>query len=190
MTKHTQELIRIVRDEIPSLRYDFQNGSTHYSLQAPCIKLLTIVEYLLHDAILDAVSPEQPTAAPAPAPIPVPVPVARPAFARPAAIDLPPLGNIAQSVAQSVAPVEQIPGMADMPIQAGVANVFVTTQGTKVVGPTGQTAALPPGAAVSLADVTGVPELPPAPDGGVNVILPPGGGMSPDVAALLTRTGS
>jgi hypothetical protein len=183
MTKHTQELIRIVREEIPSLRYDFQNGSTHYALQAPCIKLLTIVEYLLHDAILDAVSTEPVAAAPAPSP--VPVPVARPVPVKTAALDLPPPG----AISQTAAPVAQIPGMADMPIQAGVASVFVTTQGTKVVGPTGQTAVLPPGEPVSLADVTGTPELPPAPEGGVNVVLPPGGGMSPDVAALLTRTG-
>lgn len=186
MSKYTPVLLKKARDEFESLKYDFQNASTLYSLQAACQKLMEIVEYILHDSILDA--PVAPQAAPpAPAPVPVAIPTVRATLQRPTlATDLPQPGS-APRLPGASAP--EIPGMADVAVQAGVANVFVTSQGTKVVGPTGVTAALPPGAPVSLADVSGVPELPPPPEDGVNVVLPPGGAeLSPEMASLLHRT--
>ena len=80
-----------------------------------------------------------------------------------------------------------MPGMMENLTPSNVAEVYVTNQGTKVIPPggSGPTVVLPPGAAVDLTATTGRPVPPPAPPGVSQVVLPPGGGMTPEVAAAL-----
>jgi len=174
-----------------------------------------VLYYAIHDGVSNLPRVDVPaTAAPAPAPIPVARPVARPApapaatlRAEPASfagsvasreglgtppgfpsqadpLGLPPAPSLQPHVVTT--PATTVPGLPDAQVQPGVANVFITQQGTRVVAPDGRQAALPPGEPVS-ADVTSAtqPELPPAPEGVMQVVLPPGGGMSPEVAAAL-----
>lgn len=196
---YLQKLIHIARHDVPSLQYDLQNAGTHYALQAAAQKLFEIVSYMLHHAIQDAVA-QNPQAVPArrapsavaattpirPAPVVAPAPAPSPTATD--LLDLPPPPDMSQpspgsppSVSMTEAP----------PIQPGVANVFVTTQGTRVVAPDGSRALVPPGAPVSAELTSGQPPTPPeAPDGVQSVVLPPGGGMSPEVAAAIAgRTG-
>jgi hypothetical protein len=198
---YLQKLIHIAKQEVPSLQYDLQNAGTHYALQAAAQKLFEITGYLLHHAIQEAVA-QTPLAAPVarqpPSVAPATTPI-RPAPAVPTAqasapipldvLDLPPPPAMAQPSPGS-APSMGLPETP--PIQPGVANVFVTAQGTRVVAPDGSRALVPPGAPVSSDLTSGQPPTPPeAPDGVANVILPPGGGISPEVAAALAgRSGS
>lgn len=206
MTKYLAELIRIAKEDMPILQYDVQNAVTPLSQQPLMQKMFNIMGYMLHHQIRATVAAlqgqaAQPPAAPAPAPAPVPVPVARPVqriapavFPRipaytpptgdPLGIDLPPPPAVAQRQ-PSTAFTSPVAGMPDAPVQPGVANVFITSQGTQVISPTGAKTVLPPGEAVDASATTGVPELPPPPEDGENVVLPPGGGMTPEVLAAL-----
>lgn len=206
-SKYFPELVRIARDVMPSLQYDLQNASTTFSLQSACQRIFETLAVVLHHCILDAAETAQASAPPPapetpkiqvqarPAPQPV-VPVA-PRFPTPqhAAISrsilsdvaaLPPPATVAMP--SSVAPPSVSP---DMPVQAGVASVFITAQGTQAFSPSGVKTVLPPGEAVDLSATSGAaPELPYAPPGVEQIILPPGGGMSPELAAALaSRTG-
>ena len=79
--------------------------------------------------------------------------------------------------------------MSEINVQPGVTNVVITPHGTRVIAPTGASTVLPAGEAVDLAASTGRPIVPPAPPGVDNIVLPPGGGLTPDVvAALVSRT--
>jgi hypothetical protein len=168
--------------------------------------MFNILGYMLHHQIRTTVGILQGQSAQSPAPAPQPVvaaaiPVARPVprvvpavfprlpvvpqpVADPLGIDLPPPPAVAQQQ-PSAAFTSPVAGMPDAPVQAGVANVFITTQGTQVISPTGAKTVLPPGDPVGLSATTGTPELPPPPEDGVNIVLPPGGCMIPEVAAAL-----
>jgi len=191
MNKYLPELIRIAKVELPSLEYDVENAVTPLSQREVLRKLFAITGQVLYYAIHEGVSNlprvDVPATAPA-APVPVARPVARVPVApapAPAAdpLGLPPAPSLQPHVVAT--PATTVAGMPDAQVQPGVANVFITQQGTRVVAPDGRQAALPPGEPVS-ADVTSAqPELPPAPEGTLQVVLPPGGGMSPEVAAAL-----
>jgi len=199
--KYLRDLVDIARREIPALEYDIQNASTPLALRPSVEKMFSILRTMLYQLIELAYSPSsQPTApataaaspiAPAPAPKPIApaVPVSRPVAqpARPATSSdallssLPPLPSSSPSVPQGH---PTIPGAPEP--QAGVTNVTITPQGTHVVAPTGARSQLPPGVPVDLTASTGAPpELPEAEPGVTQVILPPGGGMSPEVAQAL-----
>jgi hypothetical protein len=188
-TKYLRELVDFAQREVPLLKADLQNASTQYALQATCQRMFDILTYMLHHAIHAAYeNGSAPAAAPAPAPAPPP-PVAAPvqqapAFTQPAGMPrLPPPSLISQPVAG--APSD--PTMADIPFQPGVANVIITAQGTKVVSPTGATSMVPPGEHVGLEATLGTPPQPYVEPGVATVVLPPGGGMSPDVLAALSQ---
>lgn len=83
-------------------------------------------------------------------------------------------------------PSASLPGMPDVTLQPGAANVIITPQGTRTVSPTGTTAMLPPGVPVGPDVLYGRPEPPPAPPGVANIVLPPGGGMTNETLAALT----
>jgi len=86
------------------------------------------------------------------------------------------------------APPAGVQGIPDAPHQPGVANVTITPQGTHVITASGNRSVLPPGVAVPAEATSDDPPVPPeAPEGVENVVLPPGGGMSPDVAEALAR---
>jgi hypothetical protein len=200
---HLRELIRIAREDMKGLQYDVQNASHPLALRPICERMFEIMGLLLHHVIIESVENIQPPqvttavppappprTAPAPAaPVPVaPVPVALPRPARPVAnpvadaLGLPP----PPSFAQPTPAIPAVPGMPSAQAQPGVANVFLTTQGTEVVAATGAKTVLPAGAAVDLAASAGLPpEPPPAPPGVEQVILPPGGGMTPEMEAAL-----
>ena len=193
---HLTELHRFATVEMPSLRHDVHNAVTPLSIREVNIKMFSLMERMLHHMILESVDRLQDGQPSAPLPPPPPRPAAppfvpapirtlpRPATpAAPAGLaPLPPLLDPGQ-VPFPTSPA--LPGSPDRSVQPGVANVFVTTSGTQVITPDGAQVALPPGAAVDLAATTGQPELPPPPEGGVNVVLPPGGGLTPEVAAAL-----
>lgn len=181
MSKYLPELIRIAREEMPALGYDVQNAVTPLAQNPILCKMLAIVDQILHHAIHDALSKLPAVAVPA-APAPIRVPVAAPAqrsvsaadaLGLPAAIPLTPTIQSSQG--------SQVPGAPDAPVQAGVANVFITTQGTSVIGPGGRRMTIPPNEIQvpieATAEVSPVP--PPAPEGGISVVLPPGGGSLP-----------
>lgn len=180
MSKYLPELIRIARDEMPSLEYDVQNAVTPLSQQPVMVKLLAILGQVLHHSIHDALS-RLPTVVPQ-APRPAPVPVAAPPRAPVSMADSlglpPPPSVIPLVIPPQGAQVLRIP---DAPVQAGVANVFITTQGTSVIGPGGRRMTLPPNETQVPLEATAeiVPVPPPAPEGGISVILPPGGGALP-----------
>ena len=186
--KYLRELVEFAQKEVPLLEYSFQQASTHYALQEACQRQFKILTHMLHHIIYAAYE-NNITVAPVAAPPPVvvaptpPPPVAPPASGLPA---LPPPAFIPQP-ALAPQPASNLP---DVPIQPGVANVIITREGTKVISPSGATAILPPGEHVSLEAASGVATLPDAPPGVEQVVLPPGGGMSPEVlAALSSRTG-
>ena len=186
---HLKELIRIAREDMVGIQYDLQNASHPLALRPVCERMFEIMGLLLHHVVIESVEntmqnlPMPTPPAPAPAPV-IPVVVPRPA--RPAtAIDvlgLPP----PPSMTQPAPAVSAVPGMPSAQAQPGVTNVFLTTQGTQVVAPSGAKTMLPAGSAIDLAASAGTPpELPPAPPGVAQVVLPPGGGITPEIEAAL-----
>lgn len=196
---HLRELIRIAREDMKGLQYDLQNASHTLALRPVCERLFEIVGLILHHVIIESVESIQPAppvasappAPPAPPPAPRPVPVALPRVVLPAnpvadSLGLPP----PPSLSQPAPTIPAVPGMPSAQAQPGVANVFLTTERTEVVAASGAKTVLPRGATIDLAASAGLPpEPPPAPPGVEQVILPPGGGMSPELqAALATRS--
>jgi len=195
MSKYLPELLKIAKTNLPNLQYTVQNASTTLALREAVEQLFHITWTLLAHCIEENASQLRnprgpiapaPTAAPiAPAPAtPVVAPRVVPADAVDAILSsLPPPPHLAPP---APAPVGVAPGLPNPDIQPGVTNVVITSQGTQVIAPTGARAILPVGAPVDLATSSGAPpELPPAPPGTEQVILPPGGGMSPELAAAL-----
>lgn len=178
------ELIRQARTELPSLQFDLQNASTHFSLQGASQRLFNLTAQLLYYVIEEAL-PQTAQSAPSPTPPAVraqaPIPMSHPVSTSAPMLPPVPLVGIPSP---SAAPAMGLP--PDAPVQPGITNVFVTPQGTQVVAASGASAVLPPGEAVDLATATGMPVPPPAPPGVAQVILPPGGDMSPEVAAALS----
>jgi hypothetical protein len=206
--KYLKEMVHFAQHEMPSLKYDLQNASTHFALQAATQRLFNAFGYVLHTVILSAYD-DLPQATPASPPQVVPSqmvpsqmvpatpilpatrlvaaapPAPQPQLVVPGAFpQLPPPPAVEQPSCS--APV-QIPGTPDVPIQPGVTNVIVTPQGTRVVAASGAVTELPPGEEVDLAAATGRPVVPEAPPGVESIVLPQGGGLTPDVMAALSR---
>lgn len=185
---HLPELIRIYKEELPEIQSRVENASTHMTLWPATKKLFNLTALLLRHVILesyDKVSPGEFIHVPPPAPPPPPAPLDTRAHAPtfPPGLALPPPPMIDQPGA-APAVLSNQPNMPD--IDPGKVNVFITANGTKVIPPVGGPAVtLPPGQAVDLPELLAPPVPPPAPPGVAQVILPPGGGMSPDVAAAL-----
>jgi hypothetical protein len=174
MTPGLGELIRIYREDLPSLQYDVGNASTLHTLWPVTKRIFNVVITVLHYIISEELKKEGiDVASPATSPSPV-------VLSPPPVLSMPGLSPAA------------IPGMPNMP-QSDVTEVYIAANGTRVVPPAGAGPAvtLPPGAAVDLAAMTGKPELPPAPPGVAQVVLPPGGALSAEVAdALANRSGT
>ena len=191
--KYLRELVDFAQREVPLLNTDLQNASTQYALQSTCQRMFNIMTYMLHHVIHaayedGAIPPAPPAPAPAPPPPPVVAPVPQaPAFTQPAGMPrLPPPTVITQPMAGQ----PHDPSMPDVPLQTGVTNVIITPQGTKVVSPNGSTSMVAPGEHVGLEVTQAGPPQPFVEPGVATVILPPGGGLSPEVAAALAqRTG-
>lgn len=188
MSKHLPRLIKMVNEEVPSLKYDITNASGPYQLREICEKLLVMVDYLLHHIIEDAGGAPR-AAVPAPRPVPPPPPPPPPLLPMPApppgmARLRPPIDVAQPAPASRPAMDSSLP--SDVPVQPGITNAFITPQGTTVVAPTGARSTLPPGMAVPIEISAGLPpEPPPAPDGVAQIVLPPGGGMTPELEAAL-----
>lgn len=192
MSIHLPKLVQFAQ-ELPTLQNDIQSaGTSPYQLREVCERMLTILGYLLHDRILDAyAAPAPPIASTSPAPktpAAAPIPTSRPVLAPlaprlpPGMPRLPPPPDVIVAAPRPI--LQNLPG--DVPIQPGITNAFVTAGGTTVIAPNGARTTLPPGEAVPLTVSAGIPpELPEAPEGGVNVVLPPGGGMTPELEAAL-----
>lgn len=195
-SKYLPELVRIAKTDLPALQYTVQNASTTLALREAVEKLFQITWTLLAHCLEETAAQMKttrgpiapaPTAAPivpAPAPTPVVAPRINPTDAMDAVMASLPLP--AHLAPAAPTPIAVAPGLPSPTIEPGVTNVVITSQGTQVIAPTGARAILPPGSPVDLATSSGAaPELPPAPDGVDQVILPPGGGMTPELAAAL-----
>jgi len=73
----------------------------------------------------------------------------------------------------------QSPGVPDI-TPSGVLEVVITPNGKRVIPPAGQ-------AAAPTSNAFEMPVPPPAPPGVANVVLPPGGVLTPEAAAALGR---
>jgi hypothetical protein len=180
--KYLRELVEFAQQEMSLLNNDLQNASTHYALQAATQRLFNINTYMLHNLIHTAY--EQGTA-PATAPTP-PTPVA---VAPTPVITTPTTGMPAlpppTAITQPQVSTQSATNIGDIPSTPGVANIIITAQGTKVISPSGVSTLVPQGEPVGLDATAGVPPTPLSEPGVETVVLPPGGGITPDLAAAL-----
>lgn len=192
MSKHIGILEKMAREEIPSLQFDVQGATNVYQLREVLARMLNVLGYVVQDIVFDAYSaipvpPQQIVrTAPRPQPATQVVPAAPPA-PRASSPQLPmlppPIPMVQPAAAMSV---QGVP--PDAIIRKGETNVVITAHGTTVVGPGGQTATLAPGEPVPAELTSGLPPVPPpAPEGVAQVVLPPGGGLTPDVAEALAN---
>jgi hypothetical protein len=203
--KYLPTLIKMAREDLPALQFDLQNASTHFALQAATQKMFEVLGLVLHHTILESIANNQaPNSAPdASSTTATPNQPSQPVRSVPArilprstpsslpqriipqsAFDLPPPPTMSAPVVNPA--LTPSSSLADAPAaQPGVLNVTITTQGTRVTTPAGTQAVLAPGEPVTSDVVSDTPELPPPPEDGVNVVLPPGGGMSPEIEAAL-----
>ena len=195
-TEFLPHLIQLaqVGGELASIQNDLQNASTTLALQDVVKRLFNVVSLHLYHSIHDAVDRErQPAAEPVRQPAPAPVqqaPALSPQASMHSNFGLPGLPTRPPIISQpGLAPTSSngMPGIAP----SDVANVVITPQGTQVIPPAGAGTpiTLPPNVAVDLAHMGGRPELPPAPPGVAQVVVPPGGAVTPDLAAALASRG-
>jgi hypothetical protein len=188
--KYLKELVEFAQVEMPALNSDLQNASTLYALQATTQRLFNVCTHMLHHLIHAAYENGTPEPVVTPVAVPAPIvapPVAQVRAANPSGLpSLPPPTIITQPSASPSA----IPGMPDVNIQPGVANVIITAQGTKVISPSGVTTTVGPGEHVGLEASMSTPPMPFSEPGVQTIVLPPGGGMTPEtIAALSPFTG-
>ena len=191
-TEFLPHLIQLaqVGGELASIQNDLQNASTTLALQDVVKRLFNVVSLHLYHSIHDAVGREGPPAAepvrqPAPAPVQQ-APALSPQASMHSSFGLPGLPTRPPIISQpglAPAAANGMPGIAP----SDVANVVITPQGTQVIPPAGAGTpiTLPPNVAVDLAHMGGRPELPPAPPGVAQVVVPAGGAVTPDLAAAL-----
>lgn len=161
------ELVRIYQTELPELHSRMESASTMMILWPTCRELFILVTRLIALMIQDARENLPAGAIPAPSPL------------------VPPNISMFDRPAQASA----IPGIS----ASSVTNVVMTRESTQVIPPggIGPTVTLPAGSLVDLTSMTGQPELPPTEPGVAQVVLPPGGAMTPETAAALaSRTPS
>ena len=195
-TEFLPHLIQLaqVGGELASIQNDLQNASTTLALQDVVKRLFNVVSLHLYHSIHDAVDRDgRPAAEPVRQPAPAPVqqaPALSPQASMHSSFGLPGLPTRPPTVsfpALTPASSNGMPGIAP----SDVANVVITPQGTQVIpaAGTGSPITLPPNVAVDLAHMGGRPELPPAPPGVAQVVVPPGGAVTPDLAAALASRG-
>jgi hypothetical protein len=185
-----------VGGELSSIQNDLQNASTTLALQDVVKRLFNVVSLHLYHTIHDtagrmndmgAAQPQAP-AAPVRAVAPVQqAPALSPQSSMHSNFGLPGLPNRPPIISQpGLAPPASSGGMPGI-APSDVANVVITPQGTQVIPPAGAGApiTLPPNTAVDLARMSGRPELPPAPPGVAQVVVPQGGAVTPELAAAL-----
>ena len=190
-TEFLPHLIQLahVGGELASIQNDLQNASTTLALQDVVKRLFNVVSLHLYHSIHDAVNRESPQAAepirqPAPAPVQQ-APALSPQSSMHSNFGLPGLPTRPPTITQpGLAPTSAngMPGIAP----SDVANV-ITPPGPQVIpaAGTGMPITQPPNTAVDLAHMGGRPELPPAPPGVAQVVVPAGGAVTPELAAAL-----
>jgi hypothetical protein len=176
--------------EVAQLQYDVQNSPP--AMKEIITKLFNVTATLLYHVValteelvrLNVLqrTPQAPAPAPQASPQARVVPQTLSPFPAPPAVSLPRLAS--PSAGAGAAPGDPAP--------CDVAQVVMTTTGTRVIPPAGTGAppvVLPPHVPVNLAQVQGAP--PPSPDGTPQGILPRGGALPPEVqAALDARQGA
>ena len=188
-TEFLPQLIQLaqVGGELASIQNDLQNASTTLALQDVVKRLFNVVSLHLYHSIHDSLNqqgavPQQPAAEPVRAPVTVQSSLS-PQSAIHSNFGLPGLSRLPSISQPGLAPAASngMPGITP----SDVATVVITPQGTQVipVAGTGAPITLPPNVAVDLTHMTGRPELPPAPPGVAQVVVPPS--ISPEVAAAL-----
>ena len=196
-TEYLPHLIQLaqVGGELASIQHDLQNASTTLALQDVVKRLFNVVSLHLYHSIHDAVDrtnaqgPAHPQAAAEPVYVPAPVqqaPALSPQASMHSSFGLPNLLARPPIISQpGLAPTSSngMPGIT----ASDVPNVEITPQGTRVIPPTGAGApiTLPPNVAVDLTHMAGRLELPPAPPGVAQVVVPQGGAVTPELAAAL-----
>ena len=195
-TEFLPHLIQLaqVGGELASIQNDLQNASTTLALQDVVKRLFNVVSLHLYHSIHDAVNREGPQVAepvrqPAPAPVQQ-APALSPQASMHSSFGLPGLPTRPPVISQPGLTPASNSGMPGI-TASDVANVVITPQGTQVIpaAGTGAPITLPPNTAVDLAHMSGRPELPPAPPGVAQVVLPSGGGFTPELAAALASRG-
>jgi hypothetical protein len=194
-TEYLPHLIQLaqVGGELASIQNDLQNASTTLALQDVVKRLFNVVSLHLYHSIHDSVNRMngQPAVEPVQQPAPVAVqqaPALSPQSNMHSSFGLPGLPTRPPAISQpGLAPASSngMPGIAP----SDVANVVITPQGTQVIpaAGTGVPITLPPNTAVDLSHMSGRPELPPAPPGVAQVVLPAGGGFTPELADALAK---
>ena len=196
-TEYLPHLIQLaqVDGELASIQHDLQNASTTLSLQDVVKRLFNVVSLHLYHSIHDSVNrmnaQQQPVAEPIQAPAPAQAaPSLSPQSNMHSSFGLPGLPTRPPAISQPGLTPASSSGMPGI-TASDVANVVITPQGTQVIpaAGTGAPITLPPNTAVDLAHMSGRPELPPAPPGVAQVVLPSGGGFTPELAAALASRG-
>lgn len=158
--KRLQNLINLYQKEMPSLRTDLENASTHHALQPACMRLFRVTGAVLAAVLEDQLASKGETAPPpaedvnphqvkinasTPTPKPAPAPAPAPEAALPVLDDLEDAGAVPGIV--SLAP----PGLpANATFTPGIQNTFVTQSGVTHVGPDGRVEAETPPKAVDV----------------------------------------
>jgi hypothetical protein len=146
MKKETfDKLVTAARRDLPTLKTDAANASTHHALM-PVVEKTIVIQSLIIRALVEneiesqaKIAPEARVASPTP---PAPV-VVKAVVTSPAVVPDPVLPDL-EAPRAVVPPVAGLP--PDVPFVPGATNAFVTPQGTKIVQPDGtvEEPALPP----------------------------------------------
>jgi hypothetical protein len=196
-TAYYSHLVQLaqVGGELASIQNDLQNASTTLALQDVVKRLFNVESLHLYHSIHDTAGrmgdqTAQPQAPVEPVRAVAPVqqaPALSPQSSMHSNFGLPGLPSRPPIISQpGLAPPSSSGGMPGI-APSDVANVVITPQGTQVIPPagTGAPITLPPNTAVDLAHMGGKPELPPAPPGVAQVVVPQGGAVTPELAAAL-----
>jgi len=179
-TKYLSQLLYFANEDLPQLSHDLVNASTLYTQQAALQRMHNILTYLVHTAILNAYENGQPSGKPAPAPAPA-------AQAETARAPAPPI--LRAAIPPGPLPLGAMAAQRPAPT-GGPVEVFVTPQGSRAHIPGMPVAAFPPGTTVDTAQFIHPAATPFPPPITADVILPQGGGLSPEVAAALAGRSS
>lgn len=193
-------LIHFAQHQMAELKYDVENASTIFAAQAVIRKVVHLVEVMLQHVIIETPNLQQRLAQPAPRPMAPPAPVYhQQMYQQPAQA---PVGHPAPA---QVFPGLQPPVMTAPPAfhpgyagglnnfgptgaPSNVTEVMITPTETRVIPPAGQPIVVPPGYPVDTVGYGVAQAAPVAATEPVegDIVLPKGGGMTPEVMAALS----
>ena len=196
-------LIHYAQHEMATLKYNAENASTIFTCQDVVKKMVHLIEVMLQHIIIETPNLQQRIAQPPPRPVSPPAPVyqQQPVYAQQAPVGYQPPAQHFPGLQPQVqmAPPAFHPGYAGglnnfgpTGAPSNVTEVMITPTETRVIPPAGQPIVVPPGypvdaVAYGTAQVAPV-SAPVAIEG--EIILPKGGGMTPEVMAAINAAKS